>query len=122
MTFTGKTGSRTVPLSPDAVALFKRLAKDKLPAARLLIRDDGKPWAHSDWDELVRDAAKAASVPAGTCLYVLRHSFVTEALINGLSTLDVARLVGTSVMMIEKHYGHLVASAARERLAKVAML
>jgi hypothetical protein len=25
-------------------------------------------------------------------------------------------------MMIEKHYGHLVASAARTRLAKVAML
>lgn len=122
MTFTGKTGSRTVPLSPDAVALFKRLAKDKLPAGRLLVRDDGKPWAHSDWDELVRDVAKAASLPAGTCLYVLRHSFVTEALTNGLSTLDVARLVGTSVMMIEKHYGHLVASAARERLAKVAML
>jgi hypothetical protein len=30
--------------------------------------------------------------------------------------------VGTSLMMIEKHYGHLVASAARTRLAKVAML
>jgi hypothetical protein len=39
-----------------------------------------------------------------------------------MTTLDVARLTGTSVMMIEKHYGHLVASAARERLAKVKML
>jgi len=122
MTFAGKTGSRTVPLSPDAVTLFKRLAKDKLPAARLLVRDDGKPWGHSDWDELVRDAAKAAKLPTGACLYTLRHSFVTEALSNGLSTLDVARLVGTSVMMVERFYGHLVASAARERLAKVAML
>jgi hypothetical protein len=35
--------------------------------------------------------------------------------------LDVARLVGTSVMMIEKHYGHLVHSVARERLALVVM-
>ncbi|MGH8865200.1 MAG: hypothetical protein ACREA9_07535 [Pyrinomonadaceae bacterium] len=38
------------------------------------------------------------------------------------STLDVARLVGTSIRMIEKHYGHLVASVARERLAQVRRL
>jgi integrase len=122
MTFTGKTGSRTVPLAPAAVKLFERLAKSKTPAARLLVRSDGMPWAHSDWDELVREAATAAELPEGTCLYTLRHSFITTALTGGLATLDVARLVGTSVMMIEKHYGHLVASAARERLAKVAML
>jgi len=39
-----------------------------------------------------------------------------------MSTLDVTRLVCTSLAMIEKHYGHLVADAARERLAKVTML
>jgi len=122
MTFIGKTGSRTVPLSPAAVELFKRLAKSKLPTANLLTRDDGHPWAHSDWDELVRDAAARAELPTGCCLYVLRHSFVTQAITDGMTTLDVARLVGTSVMMIERHYGHLVASAARERLALVQIL
>lgn len=122
MTFIGKTGTRTVPLGPPAVTLFKRLARDKLPAARLLARDDGKAWAHSDWDELVREAAVAAKLPSGTCLYTLRHSFITQALTDGMATLDVARLVGTSIGMIEKHYGHLVASAARERLAQVRLL
>lgn len=131
MTFiTGKGNdgprSRTVPLSARAVKLFSKLAEGKAPADRLFVRDDGTPWAHSDWDEPVRGAAKAAKLPAepkgGVCLYTLRHSFITEALTKGMSTLDVARLVGTSVMMIEKHYGHLVASAARERLAKVTML
>jgi integrase len=126
MTFRGKTGERTVPLSPAAVALFERLAGARAPQARLLVRDDGRPWAHSDWDERVRDAARAAGLPsepgAGTCLYTLRHSFITEALLGGLSTLEVARLVGTSVTMIEKHYGHLAVDAARRRLAAVAML
>lgn len=123
MTFTGKTGSRTAPLSPDAVELFKRLATSKLPAARLLTRDDGKPWGHSGWDEFVRDAAKAAKLPAGVCLYTLRHSFITAAIIEGgMSTLEVARLVGTSVIMIERYYGHLVVKGARKRLAKVKML
>lgn len=126
MTFTGKTGTRTVPLSPAAGKLFARLAKSKLPGARLLMRDDGRPWAHSDWDELVREAAQAAGLPhgarTGTCLYTLRHSFITQALTDGMSTLDVARMTGTSVAMIEKHYGHLVLSAARERLARVSLL
>ncbi len=120
--FMGKTGSRTVPLSPPAVALFKRLSKGRAPGDQLLTRDDGKPWSHSDWDELVREAAAKAKLPPGVCLYTLRHSWITSALQGGLATLDVARLVGTSVVMIEKHYGHLVASATRARLAKVAML
>jgi integrase len=122
ITFTGKTGTRNVPLSPDAAKLFSRLSRGKQPDDLLLARDDGLPWAHSDWDELVRDAAKAAKLPVGVCLYTFRHSWITTALLGGLATLDVARLTGTSIMMIEKNYGHLVASAARERLAKVAML
>jgi hypothetical protein len=39
-----------------------------------------------------------------------------------MGTLDVARLAGTSLLMIEKYYGHLVSDAARLRLANVEML
>jgi len=120
--FRGKAGERTVPLSPPALVLFARFAKSKLPAAPLLTRDDGKAWNASDWDEALRAAAKAAKLPAGTVLYSLRHSFITEALLGGMATLEVARLVGTSLAMIEKHYGHLVADRARESLAAVRML
>ena len=122
MTFVGKTGRRDVPLSPGALALFERLSESKLPTAHLFLRDDGRPWAHSDWDDLIAEAAELARLPKGVCLYTLRHSFITEALLGGMPTLEVARLVGTSVTMIEKHYGHLVASAARERLAAVRIL
>ena len=41
---------------------------------------------------------------------------------EGMATLDVARMVGTSVAMIDKHYGYIVHSAAWERLAKVKIL
>jgi integrase len=122
MRFTGKTGTRDVPLAPAASALFTRLAKGKLPAAPLLPGDDGKPWQHSGWDAGFRAAATAAKLPAGTVLYTLRHSWITEALRSGMSTLDVARLTGTSLQMIQQHYGHLVADSARERLALVTML
>lgn len=118
----GKTGGRSIPLAAPAVALFARLARDKLPTAFLLTRNDGKPWAHSDWDELVKEAAATAELPKETCLYTLRHSFITQVLLDGMSTLEVAKMVGTSLAMIEKHYGHLVQSTARERLAKVQLL
>ena len=122
ITLRGKVGARTIPLSPPALKLFKRLAKGKPSEAHLLTRDDGKPWSHSDWDESVRAAGAKANLPAGVCLYTLRHSFVTQAITDGMTTLDVARLCGTSVGMIEKHYGHLVDDSARKRLAAVRIL
>jgi hypothetical protein len=39
----------------------------------------------------------------------------------GLSTLEVARITGTSVQMIEKHYGHLVSNRAREKMNAIEM-
>lgn len=122
ITFIAKNHPRTVPLPATALPLFERLAKDKLPNAWLFTRDDGKPWDHSGWDELVRQAARNAGLPEGVCLYTLRHSFITQALMDGMSTLDVARITGTSLAMIEKHYGHLVMRDARERLDRVQLL
>ena len=122
LTVTGKTGTRTMPLAPAAVELFVRLTQDRAASDRLLVRANGTPWAHSDWDELIREAAARAGLPRLTCLYTLRHSFITQALLDGMSTLEVARLVGTSLEMIDKHYGHLVFSAAQARLAKVNFL
>lgn len=125
MKFDGKTGKRAVILPPAAAALFTRLTAGKAPTDRIFPNDESQPWGHSEWDESVRDAAKAAELPAephtGVCLYTLRHSWITDALMGGLSTLEVARFVGTSLMMIEKHYGHLV-TASTKRLAKVVML
>ena len=39
--------------------------------------------------------------------YHLRHTFATEALAGGVSMFELARLMGTSVKMIDKTYGHL---------------
>jgi integrase len=117
----GKTGSRPVPLSPAAVKFFERLAKGKKADDWLLTRDDGKQWQHSDWDGLLKDAVRLAKLPDETVLYTMRHSWSIDALNGGLSTLLVARITGTSVMIIEKHYGHLVSDFAIEQLAKIQM-
>jgi hypothetical protein len=50
--------------------------------------------------------SKASPVP-----YVLRHTFASNALAAGVGTFELARYMGTSVEMIERTYGHLVAGA-----------
>jgi integrase len=149
MTFVGKTRlkvePRTVPISVATVALFKRLADGKKPDDLLFMRDESiigasycdvatrrycglakidQPirWRSYDWGDMVRAAVTAADLPAATVLYTLRHSWITTALTSGMGTLDVARLAGTSLLMIERHYGHLVSDAARLRLENVEML
>lgn len=122
MTFRAKNNERTVPLSDQAIALFKRVSRGKLPTAYLFTRDDGKPWTHRKWSYPIREAAIKAKLPKGVKLYSLRHSWITDAILGGMSTLEVSRLSGTSLQMIEEHYGHLVHEAARERLNKVSML
>jgi integrase len=39
--------------------------------------------------------------------YQLRHSFATEALAAGISIFELARIMGTSVKVIDKTYGHM---------------
>lgn len=118
----GKTGPRSVPLNDAAANLFDRLRKGKLPSGYLLPRDDGLPWQHSDQDELMREAVKQARLPHGTVFYVLRHTFIANALTGGVDIHAVAKLCGTSVRMIELHYGKLLHNDAREKLNRIAFV
>jgi hypothetical protein len=40
-------------------------------------------------------------------IYDLRHTFATFALRAGISTFELSRYMGTSLLMIDRHYGHL---------------
>jgi len=118
----GKTGARDVSLSDAAGRLFDKLRKGKLPGGYLLTRDDGLPWQHSDQDELMREAVKKARLPHGTVFYTLRHTFIANALTGGVDIHAVAKLCGTSVRMIELHYGKLLHTDAREKLNRIAFV
>ena len=49
----------------------------------------------------------------------LRHTFATEALAAGISTWELARLMGTSVAMIDRTYGHLARDAEESIRARL---
>jgi site-specific recombinase XerD len=112
---------RGIKLSGKTAEFFTALTKDKLPAAPLFARADGKAWDKDAWKKPIKTAAAAAELPASTTAYTLRHSVITDLIVGGLDTLTVARLSGTSLAMIDKHYGHLRGEYAAEALAKLAL-
>ena len=46
----------------------------------------------------------------------MRHSVISDLVHDGLDLLTVAQISGTSVAMIERHYGHLRGEVAAGRL------
>lgn len=114
-----KTGSRTIKLPKTTSEIFMDATKGKLAGAPLFARADGSAWNKDSWKYPVRDAATASEMPAGTTAYTLRHSVITDLVHGGLDLLTVAQISGTSVRMIEKHYGHLRGEVAAEALEKL---
>lgn len=119
---TDKAGAgRVIALSPDALTLLRGQAKSKLPAAPLISYGDGSHWNKERWHRPVTEAAARAKLPAATCAYTLRHSVITDMLTGGMDSLTVARMAGTSLAMIEKHYGHLLHDHAAKAMAELAL-
>lgn len=114
-------GDRRIPLPPSTLAFFKAQAKGKLPEAALLANDTGGHWNKDQWKDPVKDAVKAAGLPATTTAYAVRHGVITDLVSDGLDPLTVAALAGTSVEMIERHYFHLSAERSRNALANLAL-
>jgi integrase len=112
----GKTKARKIPLSGEILVHVKACAKSKRPEDFLFCRADGRQWKREGWRDAINDAAKAAKLPKETCAYSFRHSAITDLVTSGLDLFHVAQLSGTSVVMIEKNYGHLQRKQVREGL------
>lgn len=121
VTFRTKGHTRTIGLTPDAKALFDRLAKGKKPTD-YLFTNAGKEWEPYEWSEQVREAAAKAKLPGGVVLYTLRHCWITDAIVGNVDLLTVSKMAGTSLAMIEKHYGHLLHGHAVDKLSGVKFL
>ena len=115
----GKTGERELYLPTDAVAMLHRLTRDRRPDDHLFLTSTGSPWKPSMHTRRFAAAVAKAGLDPKTTFYVLRHTFISRALVAGVPIRAVADHCGTSVVMVERHYAKFIQSD-RERYANLA--
>ncbi len=118
LTVSGKTGRRTIPISPKALALLKSAAGDRDLDEPLLTRS-GVAWTRFEWRDAFQEARRAAGLAESVVMYSLRHVAISEMLVAGIDPMTVSKIAGTSVQMISSNYGHLIKDRVVEQLARV---
>jgi integrase len=129
----GKTGPRYLIAKHQAIPALERLARwqalgfaelDGVIKARLdrlvfAYPDGGMPYQMEGvFRTLMRDSGLALDTAGrNRTLYSLRHTYATFALADGIPIHTLARQMGTSVGMIERHYSKLTPMLNAERLA-----
>jgi len=109
----GKTDRRRrdVPLTARAIAALNEIPARIDTPLLFPSREGGYlDLGNFRWREW-RPALEAAGLPMNLTPYSMRHTYASFSLDAGVSIFELARLMGTSVKVIDATYGHLVRDA-----------
>jgi integrase len=106
--------ARHVVLTDEGIQLFKRLTAGR-SNGDLIFQNNGLPWTATQ--RPMADACKQAGIKPAVSFHILRHTWASLAVMNGVPLLVVAKNLGhADTRMVEKHYGHLSQSYVNDAI------
>ena len=96
--------SRYVDLNPEGVAFFQQITKGPKPHDRIFLKANGKPWKKSHQFRPMNEACETAKIE-GVTFHILRHTYASHAVMNGMPIEVLAEVLGhkdTRITM--RHY------------------
>lgn len=109
---------REVPLTPRALAALE-LATPRI--GLIFPAPEGGPlnldnFRRRQW----APAIEASGVERPARIYDLRSTFASDSLAAGITVFELGRVMGTSIRMLERHYGRLLGGAGASIAARLA--
>lgn len=99
---------REFRVPPETAEFLSSQCGSRPPEAPLFRNSDGIAWNKDTWKKPFKQACVAAGMThLKAVAYTLRHSAITDMVKANNDLLTVAEISGTSVTMIQKHYGHI---------------
>ena len=105
---------------PDIASLtFDELIERRLPLLVFRFADNNEPFEMNKVFKrlLIETNLQKGQADKDRTLYSLRHTYATNELLSGTDIHTLAKQMGTSVLMLERHYSKLTATMAAEKLA-----
>ena len=114
--FIGKSKSKSgkarhVVLTDEGRKFFERAAAGKSGDQTMFLRGNGGPWGKSHQTRPLAAACDAASIAPRVSFHILRHSYASHLVMNGVPLGVVSKNLGhADTRMTERHYAHLASS------------
>jgi integrase len=106
--------ARHVALNGEGVAFFSHATKHRAPSERMFLRANGRQWKTSEQKRPMDKACSDAKVGCVT-FHILRHTYASLAVMNGVPIAVVAEQLGhKDTRITERHYAHLCRSYKQE--------
>jgi integrase len=102
---------RHVVLTDEGAAFFRQQTAGRSRHELMFCHDDGSAWQRSEQARPMVEACTNGKIKPAISFHILRHTWASHAVMNGVPLMVVAKNLGHSdTRMVEKHYGHLAPS------------
>jgi integrase len=106
--------SRYVDLNDEGVAFFTELTEGRNEDEVIFLRTENKPWKTSEQKRPMDQACEVGGID-GVTFHILRHTYASHAVMNGMPIAVLSEQLGhKDTRITERHYAHLCKSFKRE--------